>query len=163
LAVPDPPVETAGFKSRCVVHVASMDDARRIVDVEEIPDEGDVLFTISEVDGDATREGILLTLNDDVVAYENYCQHWTDVRLDSGDGAAFRNGEIVCEKHGAYFETDSGYCNFGPCKGATLEVVDVAVADGGVYLTDDRYAFEHLGPADERTRSSGSRIGFSGN
>jgi len=49
------------------------------------PDEGDVLFTVSGVDGDETREGILLTLTEDVVAYENYCQHWTDVRLDSGD------------------------------------------------------------------------------
>jgi nitrite reductase/ring-hydroxylating ferredoxin subunit len=138
-----------------------MDAESRIVDVEEVPGDGDVLFAVT--DGNVPREGILLALGDDVVAYENYCQHWTDVRLDSGSGAALRNGEIVCEKHGAYFETDSGYCNFGPCKGATLADIEVTVEDGAVYLTDDRYSFEHLGPAGERTRSSGSRIGYSSN
>ena len=138
-----------------------MDDGRRIVDVEDVPDDGDVLFTVS--DGTEPTECIRLAVGDEVVAYENYCQHWTDVRLDSGSGAALRDGEIVCEKHGAYFETDSGYCNFGPCEGAVLEEIAVTVVDGGVYLTDDRYAFEHLGPAAEIDRSSGSRIGFSGN
>ncbi len=138
----------------------------RIVDVEDVPEDGNVLFAVSESDPDgdgSVREAILLRLDDDVVAYENYCQHWTDVRLDSGSGAALRNGEVVCEKHGAYFELDTGYCNFGPCEGAVLADVEVTVAGGAVYLTDDRYAFEGVGPADDADRSSGSRIGFSGN
>ena len=139
-----------------------MDAECRIVAVDEIPDDGNVLFTVSDED-DETIEGILFTFDDGVVAYENYCQHWTDVRLDSGSGASLRNGEIVCEKHGAYFETDSGYCNFGPCEGAVLDEIAVAVTDGSVYLTDDRYAFEHLGASTDDGLSSGNRIGFSGN
>ncbi|MCU4800170.1 Rieske 2Fe-2S domain-containing protein [Halobacteria archaeon HArc-gm2] len=139
-----------------------MDDSRRIVALDEVPEDGSLLFTATVADGDERVEAILLRLTDGVVAYENYCQHWTDVRLDSGSGAALRNDELVCEKHGAYFEMDSGYCNFGPCEGATLEAVEIAVEDGAVYLADDRYAFEHLGPAADEDLSSGSRIGFSG-
>jgi len=37
----------------------------------------------------------------------------------------------------------------------------VAVHDGGVYLTDDDYEFEGVGPKSDRDLSSG-RIGFGG-
>jgi nitrite reductase/ring-hydroxylating ferredoxin subunit len=156
-----------------------MDPANEIVAREDVPADGTLLFTVHENhstagatgdggDGgsgaeDATVEGILLELADGVVAFENYCQHWRDVRLDSGDGASMRNGEIVCEKHGAYFESDTGYCNFGPCKGAYLEEIEITVADGTVYLADERYGRPRLGPAGEDTDAAGSRIGFSGN
>jgi len=62
-----------------------------------------------------------------------YCPHWTDVRLDRGSDATTRDGEFVCEKHGATFRTTDGECTHGPCEGATLDAVDVTVADGGVY------------------------------
>lgn len=137
-----------------------MDESRRMVALDEVPEDGSLLFTVAG--SDERTEGILFRLADGVVAYENYCQHWTDVRLDSGSGAALRNDEIVCEKHGAYFEADSGYCNFGPCEGSVLEEIDVTVAEDAVYLTDDRFAFEKLGPAGDTDPSSGNRIGFSG-
>lgn len=79
-----------------------------------------------------------------------------------GSGAALRNGEIACEKHEAYFETGFGYCNFGSREGVTLEEIEVTVEEGIVYLADDRYGFETLGPAAARNPSSGSRIGFPG-
>jgi nitrite reductase/ring-hydroxylating ferredoxin subunit len=92
-----------------------------------------------------------------------YCPHWTDVRLDKGSGATTRDGEFVCEKHGATFRTTDGECTHGPCEGATLDAVDVSVADGGVYLTDDRFEFDSLGPSDDVDLSTGARIDFSGN
>jgi nitrite reductase/ring-hydroxylating ferredoxin subunit len=141
-----------------------MDEDRRIADADEVPDDSTLLFTATR-DGDQ-REVVLTRRGGDpdgeVVAYENYCQHWTDVRLDKGSGAMVRNGELVCQKHGATFQTDSGYCDFGPCEGAVLPAVEVRVADGAVYLVDDDYAFDHLGPADDGDLSSGSRIGFGG-
>ena len=139
-----------------------MDEDRRIAAVDEVPDDSTFLFTARR-DGEE-REVILTRLGDDdeVVAYENYCQHWTDVRLDKGSGAMVRNGELVCQKHGATFQTDSGYCDFGPCEGAVLPDVDVTVEGDAVYLTDDDYAFDHVGPADDGDLSSGSRIGFGG-
>ncbi|WP_129114902.1 Rieske (2Fe-2S) protein [Halegenticoccus tardaugens] len=138
-----------------------MDESRRIVSVEEVPTDGTLLFTVRS--GVDTAEAILTRLGDgSVVAFENYCQHWTDVRLDKGSGALVRNGEIVCQKHGATFEQDTGYCDFGPCEGATLDTIAVAVEDGDVYLADDEYEFERLGPSGEYDLSSGSRIDFSG-
>jgi len=138
-----------------------MDAERRIVDVADVPADGTVLFTMQN--GTDTKEALLLELADGIVAFENYCPHWRDVRLDKGSGATLRNDELVCEKHGATFETDSGYCNFGPCEGATLSEIEITVVDGDVYLAEDGYTVDGLGPDDDIDRSSGSRIGFSGN
>ncbi|RDI71267.1 Rieske (2Fe-2S) protein [Halopelagius longus] len=136
-----------------------MDDSRRIAAADEVPEDGTLLFTVSE-DGDRT-EAILTRLDDGTIAaFSNYCPHWTDVRLDKGSGALVRNGELVCQKHGATFERDSGVCNFGPCEGAVLETIDVTVEEGSVLLTDDDYAFENLGASQEYDRSSGNQIGF---
>ncbi len=155
-----------------------MDAERRIVAVEEVPEDSTLLVTLRPVDPDTVDDGegdvgtgddgnpeaeaILIRLSDGVAAFRNYCQHWTDVRLDRDEGAFVRNGEIFCQKHGATFEADSGYCNFGPCEGSTLEAVDVAVDDGEVYLTDDAYEFLRLGPAEREEGSGGSRIDFTG-
>ena len=138
-----------------------MDEDRRIAAVEEVPDDGTFLFTVR--DGFDLEEAILVDLADGVVALRNYCPHWTDVRLDSGDGATVRNDELVCTKHGATFEKATGECTHGPCEGATIERLDVPVADGAVYLTDDGYDFEQRGPSGEHDLASRGRIGFSGN
>jgi nitrite reductase/ring-hydroxylating ferredoxin subunit len=138
-----------------------MDEDSRIAAVDEIPEDSTFLFTVR--DGFDLEEAILMRLADGVVALKNYCPHWTDVRLDTGSGAELRNGEVVCTKHGATFEKDSGYCNYGPCEGATIQEVEVTVDDGAVYLTDDDYDFEQTGPSGEHDLSSRGRIGFSGN
>ncbi|XVH30703.1 Rieske (2Fe-2S) protein [Haloferacaceae archaeon DSL9] len=138
-----------------------MDETRRIVAAADVPSETTLLVTL-RAEGEE-REAILTRLADgSIVAFENYCQHWTDVRLDKGEGALVRNDEIVCQKHAATFERDSGYCNFGPCEGAFLPTVDVAVEDGRVYLVDDDYAFSHVGPAEAELDSGGGRIDFTG-
>jgi nitrite reductase/ring-hydroxylating ferredoxin subunit len=137
-----------------------MDDDRHVVSLDEVPTDGTFLITVQ---GDEGAEEVILTrLSDGVVAYKNYCQHWTDVRLDKGSGALVRNDEIVCQKHAATFEKGSGFCNFGPCEGSYLDTVDVEVRDGEVYLTDDRYTFEQVGGSGEQPQSSGSRIDFTG-
>jgi nitrite reductase/ring-hydroxylating ferredoxin subunit len=150
----------------------------RIAPVEDVPEEGTLLVTLrrrdpdgdgnEDADGDDTdptgpTEAILSRLKDGtVVAYRNYCMHWTDVRLDKGSGALVRRGELVCQKHGATFQRDSGYCDFGPCEGASLERVDVTVRDSQVLLTDEDYAFVHVGPDESAVADSGSRIDFTG-
>ncbi len=137
-----------------------MNDDRHVVSLDDVPANGTLLVTLRN--GDGLEEVILTRLDDGVAAYKNYCQHWTDVRLDKGSGALVRNDEIVCQKHAATFETDSGYCNFGPCEGAYLATVDVEVDDGEVFVTEDGYTFEHVGESVDGSRSSGSRIGFGG-
>ena len=140
-----------------------MDEAARVADAEEVPDDGTLLFTVRTVDGELA-EAICSRLSDGtVVAYRNYCQHWTDVRLDTGDGARVTNGEVWCTRHGATFRLDDGYCDFGPCEGSVLETVDVTVVDGGVYVDDDDYTFDHRGPSGVDNEEGGSRIDFTGN
>ncbi|MFT4945931.1 MAG: nitrite reductase/ring-hydroxylating ferredoxin subunit [Natronomonas sp.] len=138
-----------------------MDEDSRIAPVADVPVDGTLLFTVR--DGFDKEEGILLKLADGVIALKNYCPHWTDVRLDSGSGATVREDELVCTKHGATFETATGDCTYGPCEGATIEEIDVTVEDGVVYLTEDGYEFENLGPSGDHDLSSRGRIGFSGN
>ena len=138
-----------------------MDEDSRIAAVEEVPDDGSLLFTVR--DGFDTAEAILVSLADGIVAFENYCPHWRDVRLDKGSGATVRGDELVCEKHGATFEAATGYCTHGPCEGATIDELEVTVADGAVYLTDDEYEFEHTGPSGDHDLSSRGRIDFTGN
>lgn len=140
-----------------------MDEAERIAAVDEVPADGTYLFTVS-VDGEE-EEAILVELADgSIAAWRNYCIHWTDVSLDDGDGAPTRGDELVCGKHGATFEKDSGICTHGPCEGAQLDPVEVVVEDGAVYLVDPDYEFVRAGgdqrdPVDLST-SPGSRLGF---
>ncbi|UPV99111.1 Rieske 2Fe-2S domain-containing protein [Halorussus gelatinilyticus] len=136
-----------------------MDEDSAISDVTEVPADSTLLFTVR--DGLDEREAILTRNSEgEVTAFENYCQHWTDVRLDRGSGATKRDGELVCGKHGALFEADSGCCTYGPCEGAVLEEVAVAVENGTVYLTDDDYEFVELGSTKEYDLSSNRSLGF---
>lgn len=157
-----------------------MDEDRRLATVAEIPTDGTFLVTLETVAGDDPGVGIegqpdesagdtvevILTRLDDgsVVAFRNYCQHWTDAKLDRGDGALVRNDQLVCQKHGATFDRDTGYCDFGPCEGAILEPVAITVEDGIVSLADDDYRFLHEGGTepDVDDLSSRGRIGFDG-
>lgn len=136
---------------------AAMADGR-ICEVGEVPEDGTLLFTVR--DGFDTEEVILVRVEDGVTAWKNYCMHWTDVRLDTGDGAEMRGGEVVCAKHGATFRPGDGVCTHGPCEGAVLEPVEVRVEDGDVFLADGDYEFEHLGPSGDHDLSSRGRIDF---
>ncbi|MCU4741899.1 Rieske 2Fe-2S domain-containing protein [Halobacteria archaeon AArc-m2/3/4] len=166
-----------------------MDDPRRIASLEDVPDETTLLFRVRKQDTELaakreakleteseteaeigeesgesaeTKEAILVRLNGDVAGWLNYCQHLTHIRLDKGSGATMRDGEIICENHGAYFESDSGLCNFGPCEGAYLNSIDVTVDDGDVFLTDPEYEYVGRGgiETDDLDRTSTSNIEF---
>lgn len=138
-------------------------EGARITGTDEVPADDSFLFTVRDANEGEEAEAILVELSDGTIAgWLNYCMHWTDVTLDSGDGAV-RDGELVCRKHAATFEPDSGVCTHGPCEGAELDPICVAVRDGAVYLTDPDYEFVQQGaetdPTDLST-SPGSRVGF---
>jgi len=136
-----------------------------IVSFEKVPEGGTYVFRLRngapEADEDDIDEAILTRLGGDVYGWINRCQHWTDVRLDRGEGAETRNGDIICEKHGAYFEMDTGYCNYGPCEGSNLPRVGVEVHDGDVYLSGEEYELIGVGPmeTDEKEMPQGTRGG----
>jgi nitrite reductase/ring-hydroxylating ferredoxin subunit len=98
-----------------------------------------------------------------IVAWKNFCMHEPDQRLDRGvgRGAAMRDGEIICPRHGSMFDAATGYCDNGEAAGQSLVGVDVAVRDGTVYLTDEGLRYAHAGGIDEDDGpSSTSHISF---
>jgi len=142
-----------------------MTSGERITDVAAVPEDTTLLVTVEERDGGEQREAMLIQTDSEVKGWFNYCQHWRDVNLDTGDGAMVRDGEIVCKRHGATFETDDGECTFGPCEGAVLNELPVRTTAGGVFLDTDEYEFVHVGPReadddDDIDLSTESRIGF---
>ncbi len=64
-------------------------------------------------------------------AYLNVCPH-AGRRLDWAPGRFLVKDDIlVCAVHGASFQTDSGHCVGGPCRGDRLRHVAVTVDDDG--------------------------------
>jgi nitrite reductase/ring-hydroxylating ferredoxin subunit len=128
--------------------------------VDDVSENGSYLFTVEEADG-GLEEVSLVRLADGVSAWKNFCQHETDQRLDRGRGAAMRNGQIICPKHGSMFDAETGYCDNGKAAGSTLVEVDVSVQHGQVYLTDDEVSFSHEGGIDDDgAPSSTSHLSF---
>jgi nitrite reductase/ring-hydroxylating ferredoxin subunit len=148
-------------------------DATELTTVADLPENGSFLFTVREPSG--REEEVLLARtdagmldsdddsegsNDDdsegsdgpqVTAWKNFCMHEPDQRLDRGGdvGAAMRDGQVICPRHGSMFDLTSGYCDNGDAAGQTLVEVDVTVSDGVVYLTDDALTFDHEGGIDD--------------
>jgi nitrite reductase/ring-hydroxylating ferredoxin subunit len=115
----------------------------RLTTVDEVHEKASWLFTVRDRYGDR-EEVVLVPCDEGVEAWVNRCMHQPQ-RLDRGYGAAVRDGEIVCPRHGSAFDTCSGDCDNGEAAGTTLVDVDVDVEDGAVYLADDEYTFAHAG------------------
>jgi nitrite reductase/ring-hydroxylating ferredoxin subunit len=139
-----------------------MGKGERITDVAAVPEDSTLLITVEERETGERREAILVRAAGEVAGWFNYCQHWRDVTLDSGDGATIRDGELICGRHGATFEPTDGECTFGPCEGAVLDELAVRTTDGGVFLDDQGYTFVHVGQNEptDLDLSTESRIGF---
>ncbi|MBZ6494716.1 Rieske (2Fe-2S) protein [Natrinema longum] len=113
------------------------DEPRRIAPLADVPANGTLRCEARS--GARGTELILQRQGEDAVAWRNSCPHKPDVRLDPGSGAIVTDDQLVCHEHGARFECGDGVCTAGPCRGDALESIAVAVRDGTVYLTDDRF------------------------
>jgi len=122
-----------------------MGPEQRITAVENVAEDDTFLFTVLDGASGEEDEAILTRVDGEVAGWLNRCMHFRHVRLDKGSGAPKRNGELVCANHGALFEADTGRCTHGPCEGATLTEIEVAVRGGAVYLADDAYEFVREG------------------
>ncbi|OAQ54737.1 hypothetical protein HTG_04010 [Natrinema mahii] len=135
----------------------------RLTTVETVHENRSWLFTVRDQYGEPD-EAILVPCEAGVDAWINRCTHEAQ-RFDTGRGAAVRDGQIICPKHGSMFDSCSGYCDNGEAADTTLPSVGVTVEDGVVYLTDDDFTFAHEGGIDDEDDeddgpSSTSHIGF---
>jgi nitrite reductase/ring-hydroxylating ferredoxin subunit len=141
-----------------------MPSGSELTTVSDVRENRSFLFTATDEYG-AEEELLVVPCDEDdrpVRAFANRCTHEAQ-RLDTGRGVAMRDGQIICPKHGSMFDACSGYCDNGDAADTTLPDVDLAVADGAVFLTDDEYTFAHEGgidDGDDAGPSSTSHIGF---
>lgn len=138
-----------------------MDESTRIATIDDIPESGSYLFTAEDAFG-TEQEVILVRCEEEpgIKAWSNSCTH-EDQRFDRGSGAAMRNGQIICPRHGSLFDSCSGTCDNGDAAGTKLPEIEITVADGAVFLTDDNYTYLHEGSSeDDAGPSSTSHIGF---
>ena len=78
---------------------------------------------------------MLFRVENNILAYRNTCPHqglslnWAPNRFLVGD-----DGLLVCAHHGAAFDLSNGKCLQGPCKGASLQAVDILIRDDEIWL-----------------------------
>lgn len=103
--------------------------------LDELPDPGSRGF---ELDCGAQQKFRLFVVrkNNVLAAYRNSCPHtgapleWLpDQFLD------LDNSFIQCAIHGALFRPEDGYCLRGPCVGASLKSLELAVVEGRLQVT----------------------------
>ena len=96
------------------------------------------------------EKGFVVRFNGRACAYVNRCPH-LGTELDWQPGEFFEESGLylVCSTHGAIFEPRTGFCVAGPCRGASLEPLQVRETNGQVVLVNDEAA-----PAPKRTPES---------
>lgn len=86
-------------------------------------------------DSGYVAHGFVIRWHGQVHAYRNRCPHtgaplnWFPEQFLSHDGKY-----LMCSLHGALFEIEDGRCIYGPCSGHALDVLPVAIRQGGLYL-----------------------------
>jgi nitrite reductase/ring-hydroxylating ferredoxin subunit len=108
-----------------------------ICEVEDIKRGSARAFDLAEPDGEGQKPfRIVIARNGkgDHFAYRNACPH-QGVWLNVGSGTFFdESGSLRCGRHGSKFDLESGTCTSGPCEGAKLEKIGVAVVTGDVCI-----------------------------
>ena len=110
-----------------------------ICEAESIPPGGAKAFSLSRLmaDGEARpfRIVVVRVRPRQFVGYVNSCPHGK-VWLNIGDGTFFTQdqSQLRCGRHGARFDIASGLCVEGPCAGASLEPIPLALMGSDVCL-----------------------------
>ena len=87
--------------------------------------------------GKSATGGFAIRFRASVSAFVNRCPH-LGTELDWQPGEFFEESGLylVCSTHGAIFEPDTGKCVAGPCRGASLEPLQVREREGQVFLDE---------------------------
>ena len=82
--------------------------------------------------------GFVVRYNGRPYGYVNSCAH-VPVELDWQEGDFFdlTREYLICATHGAHYDPATGLCHMGPCKGRSLQPLDVVERDGNIYLKED--------------------------
>ena len=108
------------------------------------PASGTPLGSVSEINDGGGREVVfgegkhvfrltLLRDGDAVYGYVNRCPHF-GTPLNMGPAFVTTQRRVICVSHYARFRFRDGYCEDGPCLGASLESVPLTVCDGRIQI-----------------------------
>jgi nitrite reductase/ring-hydroxylating ferredoxin subunit len=113
------------------------DDARLICASAALAEGGrGVRFALRAPEG--AQHGFAIRSCGAVRAYVNRCPHLgTELDWQPGEFFDVAGLYLICSTHGAMFEPGTGHCVAGPCRGASLERLDVRECDGRVLLVGD--------------------------
>ncbi len=105
-----------------------------LCDLSDIGDTGKELM----VPGEPPQHLMLFFIDGSVRAFHNVCPHAGRSLSFGPDRFLFTpEGLLVCPHHGASFDLDrDGVCIAGPCPGALLKSVEIAVHEGRVELAE---------------------------
>lgn len=92
----------------------------RVPDAARLSHGESLRFTFQR--GKLAEEGFVLRWGDGLYAFANSCPHWSvDLDYGMGDFYDVALDRIVCKNHGALFHPQTGFCEWGPCTGHSLE------------------------------------------
>jgi nitrite reductase/ring-hydroxylating ferredoxin subunit len=95
-----------------------------------------VRFALRSLGG--VEKGFAVRHRGKACAYVNTCPHLgTDLDWQPGEFFEAAGLYLVCSTHGALFEPGSGFCIAGPCRGASLQPLEIRERDGQVFLLND--------------------------
>jgi len=79
--------------------------------------------------------GFVIRYNGLIHAYVNQCAHLS-VELDWNEGDFFdlTKNYVVCATHGAQYQPETGYCVMGPCKGRSLQAIQVTERNNKILI-----------------------------
>ena len=104
--------------------------------------DGGLAVTFDAPLAEGSTPALVVRWHGTVYGYINRCAH-VAFPLDWKGRVLEKSGRfIMCPKHGATYEPDSGRCVGGPCTGSTLTALNVHEHDGSVWLTSVR-AHDH--------------------
>ena len=79
--------------------------------------------------------GFVVRYNGRPYGYINQCAH-VPVELDWQEGDFFdlTRTYVICATHGAHYDPTTGACVMGPCKGKSLQKLEIIEHEGNIYL-----------------------------
>jgi nitrite reductase/ring-hydroxylating ferredoxin subunit len=105
----------------------------RVCGVEDVPDGMAKEFLFGE--GRLAFRLLVLRSGARVFGYVNCCPHFSiPLNVEPDRFILFEHERIYCSTHCAMFRFEDGYCEDGPCAGASLEPVALDVNEDGVRI-----------------------------
>jgi nitrite reductase/ring-hydroxylating ferredoxin subunit len=102
--------------------------------IDEIEEQGCREF--SSGGGDWPFRGFVVRQNDTLFAYQNVCRHVGHPLNLQANRFLTRDGKAIgCASHGGLYESQTGVCVAGPCKGQALHKLPCSICDGVIFVT----------------------------